>query len=1223
MFTNFGYIINDNEGYSVCSSKGCKYNSNLNGIPSKCEVDGNGGIVKEETTNNKKEIKEELKFCNNDSSVSITAGKYYSININVKDSYPETTILDKLIVEIKDNIVFTVVTDGYILIGNNDVIVETAGMSKINKLYECNSKTRSCKSIENELKTYGYYRNAVSEEVIICNEGGCDICGVGNCEVEFSNDEQIVTKKFVEKGKGFYEGISYIAVTGKYKENMLLANNYILLNEGNISKLYHCYEKSGKCEIQGDGDKPYPGWYISGDEINKAYKCDKRTCKAEQLKGSCTNSAGELIFNSNNNIYQICIPESISLNENAGVIKTINSDKFPGGKKVILINSNSVIGIGDKVEDGNQLVIKDCSKPDASSSYCYGSGVIKKKEGDEWKESIEGEKGKVVLLKGNTLAESNDIDKIGTRMYYCDRNKSCRVTQGYYKGESGWYKCDNIKCSVINADSSSVVGDLNKNGELKLGNGDTGNYGSNKKPKYYYINENNIFPGAESSESVLIEAGEDYFVVFKGEGYYLVNGRNNEIEDETRNSTGTGTSSKRAQSVNALYLCTSEDMTCKKVEERLNGYYINGATANQSEAIIVCKETGEDVVCGIEDVDEAKKTCSEAGIGKLIIDSSKNSKNIKICTSKTESQTLSSGELVKYYNVTIAAGNEFGGISIRETAVNDKANILIRVDDKSIVQYTDKGYILYSTRWESTEGSRRNLQAVLSYCDKKVYTGSSKTVQCHAVIDIRNGWYFSEINKDNSFIECTTTSTSSSGQCVLKQATMLEECQSSGSIIYNDNKFKMCETLKKQVEIPLEGKGKSYKSILRVSAKDQFPGVGTNGSNIIVEVDNYSVRMIPWEGYQVVDEESKRIVEEVTEEGKGIFTKAGLLYKCEANGGCEKIGLPRKNWYLKKNVDKLADGLIYCKKDDNNVNPSGSRCVVNTKPTAGFYVSSDKKKPIIQCIQTGLKENGVFVTENNKILCYEREMKEGWMLNSRVAVEEGEKDLSYMINCSQENGCQEVKGVNNGWYMNAGYSYNIEINKNNDIDSNNYYPIIQCTSNGCSAYKEDFSDKCSKGGEIIYSSKKYKLCLSSTATDSVKFEEVTGKDSQVVKIENYGDFPDASPDRGYILVEITKNEIQQIKYEDKYIHYILKDKNMYKCEGNGCSLITGESNDDKTVWEELSLKLYTASSCSSTGCKWSYIYTEEAITFLDDNRKIKITRSRLQIKKLMYKQWIK
>jgi len=127
--------------------------------------------------------------------------------------------------------------------------------------------------------------------------------------------------------------------------------------------------------------------------------------------------------------------------------------------------------------------------------------------------------------------------------------------------------------------------------------------------------------------------------------------------------------------------------------------------------------------------------------------------------------------------------------------------------------------------------------------------------------------------------------------------------------------------------------------------------------------------------------------------------------------------------------------------------------------------------------------------------------------------------------------------------MNAGYGYNIDLNKNNDIEVNNYYPLIQCTSNGCSTYKENFSDKCTKGGEVIYSSKKYKLCISNTATDIVKFEEVAGKDYQILKVENSGDFPDANPERGYVLVEITKNEVQQIKYDDNYyIHYILKDK---------------------------------------------------------------------------------
>jgi len=181
--------------------------------------------------------------------------------------------------------------------------------------------------------------------------------------------------------------------------------------------------------------------------------------------------------------------------------------------------------------------------------------------------------------------------------------------------------------------------------------------------------------------------------------------------------------------------------------------------------------------------------------------------------------------------------------------------------------------------------------------------------------------------------------------------------------------------------------------------------------------------------------------------------------------------------------------------------------------------------------------------------------------------------------------------------MNAGYGYNIDLSKNNDTESNNYYPIIQCTSSGCSSYKENFSDKCSRDGEIIKNNSKYKLCCSNCKLPSVEFEEVT----EMIKVENSGDFPGA--DVGYVLVDITKNEVQQRKF-DGNDHYILKDNKMYKCEGNGCNLIVGESNDGITVWEELSSKLYTSSYCSSTGCTWSNLYTKEAITFLDTNHKI-------------------
>jgi len=166
----------------------------------------------------------------------------------------------------------------------------------------------------------------------------------------------------------------------------------------------------------------------------------------------------------------------------------------------------------------------------------------------------------------------------------------------------------------------------------------------------------------------------------------------------------------------------------------------------------VCKEN---VGCGIQDIVDT--TCNEGNVGKLIKD---NSNNVKVCTSKTASQTLSTNGIVKYYNVTITSKTGgFCGVSINnvDATVNDKANILIRIDDKSIVQYNDKGYILYSSRWDIMEGSKKNLQVSLSYCDYKVYTGRSETVQCHAVTDIKNGWYFSEINRGSSFIECTVS----------------------------------------------------------------------------------------------------------------------------------------------------------------------------------------------------------------------------------------------------------------------------------------------------------------------------------------------------------------------------------------------------------------------------------------------------------------------------------
>ena len=331
-FQTYGFIINDDNGYSVCSSEGCKYISNLEGISSRCEVAGNGNVIKDGSV---------LKFCNNDLPVTVS-DSYYPININVEGSFPETKIGDKLIIGVKNNVAFKVIEDGYLVIDS--------------KLYECNTENKNCVPIENELNNYGYYKNAFSLKPISCGENGCRVCAEGECNnIEFSTEDKIKTYSYKESFVGIPYGV--IVVTMKNKQNILLANTYILLNEenGKSSELYLCNGKTGKCELQKEGEKsgPYSGWYISGDGKNKAYKCESGTYSAiVTLNSSCTNF-GKLIYNSRDNIYQICDTKAkpTDVDKNDGLIKTIVPDSnsknlFSEEKNVILINKYSVLGIG-------------------------------------------------------------------------------------------------------------------------------------------------------------------------------------------------------------------------------------------------------------------------------------------------------------------------------------------------------------------------------------------------------------------------------------------------------------------------------------------------------------------------------------------------------------------------------------------------------------------------------------------------------------------------------------------------------------------------------------------------------------------------------------------------------------------------------------------------------------------------------------------------------------
>ncbi|KAG4081484.1 hypothetical protein H8356DRAFT_1403884 [Neocallimastix lanati (nom. inval.)] len=332
------------------------------------------------------------------------------------------------------------------------------------------------------------------------------------------------------------------------KIGLLIKSNYILLSGDKIATteaskfIYLCSEQIGKCELKNDygEDKiPYSGWYVSGDGINQAYKCASGMCSVVQkLSGTCSNY-GDLIIEASTGLYKICDNK-------------IDSTESSGSK--LVVNSSYVITECTSASNPcpNNLVV---------DSYCFGKGVLAIKKSDKC------EKGKntAILLNGGKEAEVQDIG-IGTKMYYCDKNESCRATSGYYlKGEI-WYRCDGTKCNP-NTGSDSI-GDINRSNQLVLDNNNFGNTSNELTPNYYYINGNSNFPGTENIKSVLIEAGKNYFVVFKGEGYYLIN-QSNEIENTDYygnldvSNVNEGEKTRRdSNTENKLYFCKNSDMSC-------------------------------------------------------------------------------------------------------------------------------------------------------------------------------------------------------------------------------------------------------------------------------------------------------------------------------------------------------------------------------------------------------------------------------------------------------------------------------------------------------------------------------------------------------------------------------------------------------------------------------------------------------------------------------------
>jgi len=1151
----YGYLTSPN-GYSKCTRTGCQYVQDIGS----CKLTGAGTMV----SNN------EMCLSMKDNSKikgDFQVEKYYPISIDVDKNFPEALMSSKLIVSVKDEYKYVLIEDGYILIKDNEIKKTNEAVSSESLLYKCTSENMNC--IEIEKPDYGYYKNIFGKP-IVCNNKGCGVVNNMVSNLEFSKIEEIgyepvsVSNNF----PGYNSGV--IAEISKEKIVALKVDDYILLKDGKIaedfpertSELYLCSSSIGKCEkVNDDEEGVKDGWYISYKKNGNAIYCENELCYSKELIKACSGS-GDLIFKSNK--YYICNKKteySKSIDEMIGKVEQLTGTvTYFGGKDYISFGKGNVIAIGnskdiEKDSTSSDVYVKlgECKTTICSGlndgQYCIRTNKLYKcieKEDTETQSKIispEPQEG-IVLLYGNRGYPKESERKDGAQMYNCIKDGICSLVTGYL----GDIKCDNNGCGKAKK-SSSENGSLNPIGGLNIGLSSPVVGGTEEK--YYYISGNNEFPGAEGKESILVQSGkkenDSYFIIFRGEGYYLISEANKIIKTEDSN----------AGNRNKLYLCSGEDLVCKEQTYAESGYYKNAAS-EKGNAIILCSYDGVNgSKCKIADTSSSEvleiNSCNENSIGRIVRD---RNKNPKFCYTRTQSEPFtSSAATVKYLFVNLTHGNKFANVDLKtdtEKNKNDEAVLLVKITNQSITQVRIDGYIIYNN-YNIIENV--NTKGTLYLCENRIYEyeGTESTYQCSVVKEVKSGWYFNNYFGDQRYIRCKES------QCTVVEAPEIALCEESGSLIYNNGKLKVCVTKNKQIEV----EGQSGNEIMmNVSKSTEFPGLNDDNSNIIVKLDKSEIVIERIKGYVVVKEDDGNRIISLPFNARDA-SEAGELYTCESTGSCNKIQFTKDNWYLYNGGNTVANQLIKC------VN---KKCSIYN-PSVGFYISGKVKMPIIQCIQQGDKnEQGVVeivAGVNDKLICKEREFVEGWFINA---------ESNGLIKCTTEFGCIKENEVGNGWYVNAGASYGYD--KLTDIP---IYPIIKCrTSVDCVLYDGEIGTSCSKGGEVVYVNKSYKICKSGSPKDYKDFN--TGN-IEVVEISNYDDFPVA--DKGLILVSVNKEQVVQLK-EDGYYY---KSPFMYKCASSTCVAITDNGSDKLVVLNEITKTLFEA-TCIDDSCTWSELNTE-------------------------------
>jgi len=555
-YQTYGFIVNNSNGYIRCSLEGCFYYK-ISSLQNNCVDSGIGNLINDSG---------EIKLCINikqSISLSSTDEKTYFVNINMDNSYPETLNGQEILINVGHGMSYIIIDESYVLIDNMDRIIKNRiEKSNHNKLYKCNGQSKSCELVNSpeEGYYYSYLINNENKYIIECRNG-C-ISSENKYELSFVKGQYLYWKEISNSNQKIFPGnekYNILSISEDLSIKKYVGKNFILINRRSIlasddelessSDLYQCNELLGNCNKV---DNIYDGWYVSGDSNYKAIKCSNKECSVQrELSNSCIND-GDFIYYDNN--YYICVEsKKYKLREISGNSLYLDSKNisFPNKMNYLIGYSNYIIGIGRINNDKNINRLSTCKTTDSKSKcidinnkdilereYCLKSNKIYMTKSNKCIEQFNTETSVHLFYRNNEITKENykiykyELESLpnGIQLYYCN-NGNCRVTTGYYKIENNNIcRCEYTGCKLLKySDQGNQSGDITliSTGKLKYGKDVNHVIGSMIKGSYYYIEGKNNFPGSENLKSFLVEAGDNYYIVFSGDGYYLINSSNN------------------------------------------------------------------------------------------------------------------------------------------------------------------------------------------------------------------------------------------------------------------------------------------------------------------------------------------------------------------------------------------------------------------------------------------------------------------------------------------------------------------------------------------------------------------------------------------------------------------------------------------------------------------------------------------------------------------------